>query len=119
MTKKLCFFFVPRLSRLVRNSDHFAFLWDPGGTFRNIIDLMVEGKGALKDFVCVLVTQSCLTLCDPLDCSLSGSLKGFSQAIRYIFQGMSHDTSYNSLAKTSLATRGPGNAILFAWKAAS
>ena len=24
-------------------------------------------------FVCVSVTQSCLTLCDPMDCSLLGS----------------------------------------------
>ena len=24
-------------------------------------------------YVCVLVTQSCLTLCDPMDCSLPGS----------------------------------------------
>ena len=27
----------------------------------------------------VLVTQSCLTLCDPMDCSLPGSSVGFSK----------------------------------------
>ena len=30
--------------------------------------------------VCVLVTQLCLTLCDPLDCSLLGSSSWILQA---------------------------------------
>ena len=29
--------------------------------------------------VCVLVTQSCLALCDPMDCSLPGSSVEFSR----------------------------------------
>ena len=32
-------------------------------------------------YYCVLVTESCLTLCDPMDCSLPGSsVRGISQA---------------------------------------
>ena len=39
------------------------------------------GHPLLYDFVCVLVTQSYLTLCDPMDCSLPGSsVHGISQA---------------------------------------
>ena len=38
-------------------------------------------KKVNRKYVCVLVTQSCLTLCDPVDCSLSGSsVHGILQA---------------------------------------
>ena len=36
---------------------------------------------AVNEFLCVLVGQSCLTLCDPTDCSLPGSsVHGIPQA---------------------------------------
>ena len=37
-------------------------------------DVLWEGDSVcVCVFVCVLVTQSCLTLCDSMDCTLSGS----------------------------------------------
>ena len=40
-----------------------------------------ECIGQPSEFVCVLVAQSCPTLCDPMDCSLPGSsVHGISQA---------------------------------------
>ena len=34
---------------------------------------LLFGRKAVTNLVVVLVTQSCLTLCDPMDCSLPGS----------------------------------------------
>ena len=40
-----------------------------------------HGISFFKIYTCVLVTQSCLTLCDPMDCSLPGSsVHGILQA---------------------------------------
>jgi len=30
-------------------------------------------KGSIQDIIITIVAQSCLTLCDPMDCSLPGS----------------------------------------------
>ena len=34
---------------------------------------MVSQRSCVRVCVCVLIAQSCLTLCDPMDCSLPGS----------------------------------------------
>ena len=34
---------------------------------------MIHRTGQLFNMLLLLVTQSCLTLCDPMDCSLAGS----------------------------------------------
>ena len=50
--------------------------------------------------VCVLVTQSCLTLCDPMDCSLPGSsVHGILQAriLEWVAVSFSRYTSYRML----------------------
>ena len=53
-----------------------GFLWGVMQMFQNEIVVMVACV-----CVCVSVTQSCLTLCDPKDCSLSGSfVHGILQA---------------------------------------
>ena len=40
-----------------------------------------ESTRATNVSVCLLVTQSCVTLCDPMDCSLPGSfVQGILQA---------------------------------------
>ena len=58
---------------------HVALTWKACPSERRCMSLNVQGYGVL--FVCVLVTQSCLTLCDPMDCGPPGSsVHGILQA---------------------------------------
>ena len=58
---------------------HVALTWKACPSERRCMSLNVQGYGVL--FMCVLVTQSCLTLCDPMDGSLPGSsVHGIFQA---------------------------------------
>ena len=58
---------------------HAALTWKACPSECRCTSRNVQGCGIL--FVCVLVTQSCLTLCDPMDYSLpSSSVHGILQA---------------------------------------
>ena len=59
------------------------------GVARDVLLLLSKGmqwdrksaQGILTSYVCVLLAQSCLTLCNSVDCSLSGtSVHGILQA---------------------------------------
>ena len=65
----------------------------------------------------VLVAQSCLTLCDPVDCSLPGSsVHGISQARILEFAGDLSDPGFEpgfpALQADSLLSEPPGKSIL-------
>ena len=70
----------------VLNSKERGFQWEPHLSTRKGILRTVEGEGGFSLQTCspmkvkVLVIQSCLTLCNPMDCSLSGpSVHGILQ----------------------------------------
>ena len=69
-----------------------VFLSETGVT----ADFILSGQGRiLQD--CSLVTQSCLTLCDPMDCSLPGSsVHGILQAtvLRWVTISFSRESSW-------------------------
>ena len=46
---------------------------EPGSLALQMDSLLSEPPGKPSLVVCVLVTQLCLTLCNPIDCSLQGS----------------------------------------------
>ena len=54
---------------------------EPGSLALQMDSLLSEPPGKPSLVVCVLVTQLCLTLCNPIDCSLQGSsVHGILQA---------------------------------------
>ena len=69
------------------------------------------------------VTQSCLTLCDPIDCSLPGSsVHGISQARVLEWVAIAFSMRYTKLALyfSSLElTISPENAVSFYWRMVS
>ena len=59
------------------------------------------------DVLCVLVTQSCRTLCDPTDCSPTGSsVHGILQArvLEWVFISFSRRTLWKFLKKLKIVT---------------
>ena len=62
---------------------------DPGITPASLVSPAFQmgslslAQPRMPEYVCVLVTQSCLTLCNPMDCSPSGSfVHGILQAVQ-------------------------------------
>ena len=53
------------------SDDHYIYYHGQESLRRNGVDIVVDKS--LKCTILYLVAQSCLTLCDPMDCSLPGS----------------------------------------------
>ena len=53
------------------SDDHYSNFCGQESLRRNGVDIVVDKS--LKCTILYLVAQSCLTLCDPMDCSLPGS----------------------------------------------
>ena len=69
------------LSVPVKPSDNCNSSWHLNCTFMRYPEQKSSSWAALSETVKVLVIQSCLTLCDPMDCSPpSSSVHGISQA---------------------------------------
>ena len=65
----------------VANQKYFPMAWNMSMKYAFIVQLLRFQDLLVIICVCVLVTQSCLTLCDPMDASLPGSsVHGILQA---------------------------------------